>query len=211
VQDLTFLDYRDSGMAGTEDNAHPQSLYQAGKGDLTGKVVEAVRQIKPQVVLTFDANGGYGHPDHIAMHHAAVEAFHAAGDPTKFPDQLAAGLAPHQPNKLYYFVFPQSMVTAISEAMKAPSIEMPDDFQEMGVPDDQVTTLVDVSGYARQKEQAARCHRTQLSTAENSDPFAWLPEPVKTRYLSREFLVRAVPPITRTGEAPEDDLFAGLA
>jgi mycothiol S-conjugate amidase len=95
---LTFLDYRDSGMAGSEDNKHSQSLVNAPLEKVTAELVAHMRRRKPQVVITFDSVGGYHHPDHIAIHKATTEAFHAAGDASRFPK---AGKA-FSPEKLYY-------------------------------------------------------------------------------------------------------------
>ena len=72
-----------------------------------------VRRLRPRLVITFDPNGGYGHPDHVAAHKAAVEAFSAAADPSRYPEQLIRGLQPHRPEALYYEVFPRSAVRAI--------------------------------------------------------------------------------------------------
>ena len=81
--------YRDSGMAGTPDNEHPRALCRADRHELVGHIVKIIRQARPQVLLTFDPNGGYGHPDHIAIHHASREAFFAADIGSMFPEQLS--------------------------------------------------------------------------------------------------------------------------
>jgi N-acetyl-1-D-myo-inositol-2-amino-2-deoxy-alpha-D-glucopyranoside deacetylase/mycothiol S-conjugate amidase len=95
---VTLLGYRDSGMAGSADNKHPNSLVSAPLEQVSEKIVAEIRRLKPQIVLTFDPVGGYHHPDHIAVHNATVEAFHAAGSKDQFPK---AG-PPFQPEKLYY-------------------------------------------------------------------------------------------------------------
>src|SRR3990172_1020621 len=100
---VTFLGYRDSGMAGSADNKHPNSLASAPLGQVTEKIVKGIRRLKPQIVLTFDPVGGYHHPDHIAIHKATVRAFHAAGDSEQFPGEGP----PYQPEKLYYHIFPR--------------------------------------------------------------------------------------------------------
>jgi LmbE family N-acetylglucosaminyl deacetylase len=73
---------------------------------LVGQVVRVVREFRPEVVVSFGPDGGYGHPDHITVSAAATEACKRAGDPGCYPSQLAAGLAPHQPARLYYSHFP---------------------------------------------------------------------------------------------------------
>ena len=75
------LGYRDSGMAGTPDNDHPASFNQASLDEATGKLVAIVRQERPDVLVTYDDNGFYGHPDHIKAHQITVAAFDAAADP----------------------------------------------------------------------------------------------------------------------------------
>ncbi len=95
-----FLGYRDSGMPGTPDNLHPNAFMRVPLERVTGQLVALIRALRPQVVLTFNSYGGYGHPDHIHIHHATHAAFVAAGDPARYPEQIAAGLAPWQPSKL---------------------------------------------------------------------------------------------------------------
>ncbi|MFQ5931742.1 MAG: PIG-L family deacetylase, partial [Nitrospiraceae bacterium] len=74
---LRVLDYRDSGMVGTPDNEHPRALAQANQEQVVEAVSDYMRRVEPQVVITHDPQGGYGHPDHIAIHKATVEAYHA--------------------------------------------------------------------------------------------------------------------------------------
>src|SRR5919197_4570411 len=97
------LGYRDSGMAGTADNTHPASLAQADLASVVEQVAHVMREERPQVVITYDERGGYGHPDHVRAHQVAVAAFEAAGDEHRFP---TAGPA-WAPKKLYYTVFPR--------------------------------------------------------------------------------------------------------
>jgi LmbE family N-acetylglucosaminyl deacetylase len=101
LEQVSFLDYRDSGMAGTEDNEHPRALAQAPVDEVVATLVGYIRRLRPQVVITFDPEGGYGHPDHIAVNRATVKAYDAAADPQLFPE---AGSA-FQPQKLYFSTF----------------------------------------------------------------------------------------------------------
>lgn len=101
-----FLEYRDSGMPGTQDNDHPKALVRAPVDEVASKITCHIREIRPDVVITFDPVGGYHHPDHIAIHKATVRAFYAAGDPQSFPN----GREPFQPAKLYFNVFPRGFV-----------------------------------------------------------------------------------------------------
>lgn len=95
------FNYRDSGMRGSPDNDHPNALIRADHHELVGRIVAVIREVRPQVVVTFDPYGVYGHPDHIAMYEATVAAYHAAGDANCYPEQLADGLEPHAPQRLY--------------------------------------------------------------------------------------------------------------
>jgi N-acetyl-1-D-myo-inositol-2-amino-2-deoxy-alpha-D-glucopyranoside deacetylase len=99
VKQLHFLNYRDSGMPGSEANEHPKALAAQPIDKVAGEVAYLIRQVKPDVVVTFDPIGGYRHPDHIAIQQATVKAFALAGDGS-FVDP--AGLPPFQPEKLYF-------------------------------------------------------------------------------------------------------------
>ena len=210
VSQLFMLDYRDSGMAGSPENEHPLALCQAVQVELVGKVVEIIRKTRPQVVVTFDPRGGYGHPDHIKIHHAAREAFSSAGDNSKYRQQLADSLAPHISDKLYYCVFPRSLARAFQDALIAANIES--DFKDMdladfGTPDAEITTVIDVSKYAAKKEKAALAHHTQVG---DEAFFPWMPEALKLQFLSTEHLVRAEPPFDPDHHVLDTDLFAGI-
>jgi len=100
------LGYRDSGMPGSEDNNHPDALTSAPVEVVAGRVVKYIRELKPEVIITSDPIGGYRHPDHIAMHNAAVMAFRSAGDANAYPE---AG-EPYSPQKLYFVVMPRKLL-----------------------------------------------------------------------------------------------------
>jgi N-acetyl-1-D-myo-inositol-2-amino-2-deoxy-alpha-D-glucopyranoside deacetylase len=100
------LGYRDSGMAGSDDNKNPLAFVNAPVEEAAGRVVKVIRELEPQVIITSDPVGGYRHPDHIAVHKATLRAYEAAGDPQQYP---GAGLA-FMPQKLYYNVFPHGLL-----------------------------------------------------------------------------------------------------
>jgi LmbE family N-acetylglucosaminyl deacetylase len=100
------LNYKDSGMMSDTLKDDPACLWQADHDDLTRRVVEVIRDIKPQVVITFNKYGGYGHPDHIKIMRATEDAFHKAGDPT----YITAGQQPYAPQKLYYTSIPSFFI-----------------------------------------------------------------------------------------------------
>jgi len=106
LADVIHLGYRDSGMPGSADNKHQEALATAPLEQVTGRVVKVIREFKPEVVITFDPIGGYRHPDHIAIHNAVVQAFHAAGNSEQYPE---AGSV-FQPQKLYFSVFSRRLL-----------------------------------------------------------------------------------------------------
>jgi N-acetyl-1-D-myo-inositol-2-amino-2-deoxy-alpha-D-glucopyranoside deacetylase len=110
---LYFLGYRDSGMQGSEDNKHPDSLVRASLEEVSKRVVKIIRELKPDVVITHDEGGGYGHPDHIATHNAVVKAFQVAGDSTQYSDLGPA----FQPSKLYFGIFPHGLLKLMVKLM----------------------------------------------------------------------------------------------
>ncbi len=202
MSELSFLDYHDGRLA------------EADPDEATGRIVRQMRRHRPQVVVTFDANGGYGHRDHIAVHHLTNAAFARSGDPMAFPEQLAEGLAPHAPQKLYYVAFPRAALQSLWDyALR----EQPDlqpfgavatiPMSEMGNDDADVTTVIplDDALYAV-REAMMQAHRTQMSP---SGPFAHVPPEVMRVVWGRNYFVRAVPPAS-PGEASEDDLFVGV-
>ena len=99
IRELHILNYRDSGMPGSEANHHPKALAAQPLEKVAGELAHLIRQIKPDVVVTFDPIGGYRHPDHIAIHQATVRAFDLTGD-GNFLD--AEGLPSFKPEKLYF-------------------------------------------------------------------------------------------------------------
>jgi LmbE family N-acetylglucosaminyl deacetylase len=103
IKDVFFLGYRDSGMPGTEENKHPNAQINHSIEEVAGKVVRYIRELKPDIVLTFDPIGGYKHPDHIHIQKAATLAFEKADDASFHPE---AG-SPFKPRALYYQVFPR--------------------------------------------------------------------------------------------------------
>jgi N-acetyl-1-D-myo-inositol-2-amino-2-deoxy-alpha-D-glucopyranoside deacetylase/mycothiol S-conjugate amidase len=106
LKDLIYLGYRDSGMPGAPENKHPNALVNAPMNEVVEKIVKVIRELHPEVVITFDPIGGYRHPDHIAIHNAAVKAFSAAADPSQYPKTGPA----FQPSKLYFGVFPHRLM-----------------------------------------------------------------------------------------------------
>ena len=151
ITDVRFLGYRDSGMDGTDDNDHPDSLLQAEPGRVVAQVVQVIRETRPDVVLTHDPTGGYGHPDHITIHNHVTQAFSLAADPGYQPDPDAAS-SPWQPRLLYWVCFPRSnfrrMVAAYDAGRGHHARPLPARrVDTIGTPDELVTTVVNVAAY----------------------------------------------------------------
>jgi LmbE family N-acetylglucosaminyl deacetylase len=192
VADVRFLEFRDSGMAGTPENADPRALHNAPAHDVIGPLVAAIRERRPDIVCTWDESGGYGHPDHVAVHHHATAAFHAAADANKFPDAGPAWATP----KLFYTSIPIEEFGRVMEEMRKQGIPMPD----VGEDGDQLSALrrvpanciIDVAAFYEPKMRAMLSHKTQITP---DDPFMRLPEDIRRDFFGREFFHRAHPPL----------------
>jgi LmbE family N-acetylglucosaminyl deacetylase len=192
------LDYQDSGMAGSPANEHPRALVQADPDVLAGQVADWMRRLQPQVVLTFDPYGAYGHPDHIAMHRATVAAY----------ERLAEK---ERPQKLYFTATMQTMLKWTVWLMPLFGL----DPRAVGKNEDidlraaldhalPITTKIDVAPYYEAKRKAAACHQSQLS---GPGPF-WerLPQWLVRHFQSTETYHRARPPFQQD-EQTERDFF----
>jgi len=217
VTNVFFLDYRDSGMAGTPENNDPRCLYRADRAKVIGEVVRIIRLVRPAVVITFEPNGGYGHPDHITIHQVTTAAFSAAGDPTQYPEHRAEGLSPWRPQRLYYTALPRRFFQAMAERLKAQGVDTSrfalgnrgQGLETWGMPDEWITAHIDVSSVVDAKYAAIACHRTQLNP---KGPFGLLmsmPRRVWAEPLSHEFFIRAQP-APQPGVV-DTDLFSGLS
>jgi LmbE family N-acetylglucosaminyl deacetylase len=113
LKEVYFLGYRDSGMPGMEANQHPDAQINHSLDEVAGRVVKYIRDLKADLVLTFDPIGGYRHPDHIHIHQATVLAFEHAADESFHPE---AG-SPHQPGALYFHLFPRRALRLITRLM----------------------------------------------------------------------------------------------
>jgi N-acetyl-1-D-myo-inositol-2-amino-2-deoxy-alpha-D-glucopyranoside deacetylase len=206
VKEVIFLGYRDSGMAGTPENADPRAFINAPADQVVPQLVGIIRRVQPQVVVTFEPNGGYGHPDHIAIHRHTVSAFHAAADPTLYPEQGAAWRA----QRLFYTAIPRSFFLQMRDEMIALGMDTSEfrrfeDGGDGGWSDDQITATLEVSDTVEAKWEALNCHRTQFGPG---NLFRRLPEDIVKELMSHEHFALAWP-------KPEPDLrlpglFAGL-
>lgn len=233
VTEWENLGYRDSDMMGRVGNLDARAFWQADLDDAARRLTWLVRTHRPHVMTTYNDFGGYGHPDHIRTHDVSIRAFDRAGDAGWYPEQLAAehggtgpaesngGLAPWAPLKLYEQAIPASVRTAMTERLEAlgepsfwsePADATPEQLEEfrarmarMLVPDEAITTWVDVSEVLDWKWAAIGRHVTQMSP-ENPflrfGPDAWREFWTKEAFILREARIPTNP--------PESDLFAGL-
>ena len=209
ISELRRLGFRDSGMAGTEANNHPDSFHRALFHEAVKRLVAIMREFRPQVVATYDPFGSYGHPDHIQAHRVTLAAFEAAGESRCFPE---LALEAWQPAKLYYIVSPRSAMVRGFKAMKERGMPGPWDnpemnMESMGTPDHLITTRVDVRDHMDQKLRAFQAHKTQLAP----DGFMFtLPEEERRQFFGYEYFQLANrAPASRIGDF-EQDVFEGL-
>lgn len=204
VTDVSFLDYRDGHLA------------EADPDEVVRKVVYHLRRFRPDVVVTFAANGGYGHPDHMAIHRATLAAISAAADASAFAEQLQGELRPHRVRKVYYNAFVRErMMEMREEARKAGQDFLPGGnaatipLEEMGTPLADVTTFVqlDDADYAAKRASMA-AHATQMPA---DGPFASATPEQLRQFMGTEVFQLAPPPLSvGVYPRPESDLFAGL-
>ena len=204
-----LLGYRDSGMAGWNSNHDPQAFMNSNHEDVTGQLVHVIRRHRPDVVVTYDANGGYGHPDHIMVHHVTVASVEAAAMAERFPD----GGSPWQVRKVYYIAWSRSSVRRAIKVMKVmdffgrhtPLREPNFDPDALGCPDELITTRIDVRSVMRAKWAALFAHRSQMG---RQGMFVWFFQLVGRWLWPYETFrcVQSVMPVQR----PESDIFAGL-
>ncbi|WBB79323.1 N-acetyl-1-D-myo-inositol-2-amino-2-deoxy-alpha-D-glucopyranoside deacetylase [Micromonospora sp. WMMD882] len=206
VTDHRFLGgvgrYRDSGMMGLTTNEHPRAFWQADLDEAAGHLVEIMREVRPQVMITYDENGFYGHPDHIQAHRVAMRAAELA---------RAEGCAP---TKIYWTAMPISVleagITHFADASDNPFGGITDVTElPFGTPDARIAARIDATEQHAAKEAAMRAHATQIP------PDSWLYSIAGnfgSEFMGVEYFTLAVGE-KGPGRGPygwEDDLFAGL-
>ncbi len=159
-----FLDYRDSGMPGSDDNTHPRALFAQPLEEVAENIVCYIRDLKPDIVLTFDPIGGYRHPDHIAIHDATVMAFEHADD-ASFAPQTGA---PFKPGKLYFHTFSRSFLRVTVRLMRLFGQDPTKfgknkdiDVESLAKVDFPIHARINISTVLKKKEAAGRCHASQ--------------------------------------------------
>lgn len=203
VSHLWFLGYRDSGMPDTPANEHEQAFVKANAAEVIGKLVRIIREFCPQVVVTFDEFGGYGHPDHIAIYKYTVGAFHAAADRALYPEMGPAYAAA----KLYYMSYSRRQVLMMSEWIQDQAFDNVFknlDLEHTGFDDDQISVLLDVEPWQGEKKSSWDMHRSNVDSVL---PILRLPRELQRKWRSSEYFQLAT---SRVGsDTPgENNLFA---
>ena len=203
--------WRDSGMMGLPENDAPRAFWRADLAEATRYLVEVVREVRPQVLVTYDSNGGYGHPDHIQAHRVAMAAVDAAADPAYEPGLGAAWSVA----KVYWTVMPrthlQRGIDLLMEAGESSFFGVTSaDELPFAVPDELVTATIDGRAQLPAKMAALRAHASQVTA---DGPFFTMAEKVGEEAFGLEFfqLVRGEAGPADGPDGREDDLFAGLS
>ena len=198
--------YKDSGMMNSETSKDPECSWQAPREELARKVVEVIREVQPQVVITFNRYGGYGHPDHIAIQRATVDAFKLAGD-----SNYDTGQAAYQPQKLYYPASPrwplQWRIFRLRMRGENPrQMGRNKDIDVVKILEniEPVHVKINVLDYLEAWDDASNCHTSQLAGGLGRPPM-WL-----RRLAFREQGLTRVFPEPQENRVTENDLFAGV-
>lgn len=210
LTDVIYLNYRDSGMPGSPENKHPQALVVAPTEQVAKKIVKIFRELKPEVVVTSDPNGGYGHPDHIAIYKATIMAFDAVGDPQKYPE---AG-PPFQPQKLYFLVFRHTLFKIMVKVLQLLGRDIHHmgrnkdiDFAAFIEPEFPVYCTVRLKKRSVEtRNKASACHASQLRGGR--DRLDKLMGLLNFLFGQRDCFMQVYPPVK--GHLHEKDLFKGV-
>jgi LmbE family N-acetylglucosaminyl deacetylase len=191
ISDLELLGYHDSGMMGWPQNDAPHAFWNTPIAEAAGRLGELMKQYKPQVVVTYDENGFYGHPDHIQAHRITVAAVEATSIP----------------QKLYFPVIPLSAMGRFVEVLQSAGVEPPPeatDATDFGTPDELIAAVIDCSEFSEIKFRALEAHSSQT----DNSFFLNLGLGVFKQVFGVESFVRAHD--TTGSPIPENDLFAGI-
>ncbi|CAB4332537.1 MAG: N-acetyl-1-D-myo-inositol-2-amino-2-deoxy-alpha-D-glucopyranoside deacetylase [Actinobacteria bacterium] len=206
IKDFRFLGapnkkWRDSGMMGTEPNNRKDVFWQVDLDEAAQELVKIILEIKPQVMITYDEIGGYGHPDHIKAHLVAMRAAELAAD------------AGWQISKIYWNTMPRSVIQKGIDKMKEIGsdffgAESADDLP-FAKPDELVTSLISAPEYVDQKMAAMKAHETQISI---DGPFFALSNNLGLSIWGDEYytLVKGDKAAPFDADGRELDLFAGI-
>jgi len=195
VTDLELLGYHDSGMVEWDYKSRPNAFCNVPLADVAARIGGLIERYRPQVVVTYDPDGAYQHPDHVHASRAAIEAVTRTGIPAK----------------LYLAAMPISKWRELWAALKEAGVDVPGDDritpeeqQQMEAAEQRITTTVDIRPVLARKRAALLAHASQISESW----FSKIPPELGERVFGEESFIREM---DRTGAPlPEDDLFAGL-
>jgi N-acetyl-1-D-myo-inositol-2-amino-2-deoxy-alpha-D-glucopyranoside deacetylase len=197
VDRVELLGYRDSGMPGVPENEDPRSFHRAPLLQAAQRLVAILREERPQVVVTYGADGIYGHPDHVKAHEVTVAAL----------DLLDA--EGWRPAKAYFVALPRSALERLAEmARQSGAAGTADDGMARllrPVPDEEITTVVDVRPWIERKRLAFAAH---VSQNDPRSPFATMAASIYEAAFGTESYVLARGALDE--RQPETDLFAGI-
>jgi LmbE family N-acetylglucosaminyl deacetylase len=220
---IHHLGYRDSGMIGAADNEHNESLHAAPLDEVADRIISYIQELKPDVIITHDQFGGYGHPDHIKLHKATLRAYEKLYGiqltPMKDGRMVAAQSAGSgsqtspsamaQPPRLYFSIFPKSLVKF---GVKILPLFRQDphkfgrnkdiDLAQIAEWDVPLTTRIDTKDTVEIKQRASNCHASQQPPAQAS----LIVRMMFRRAQGTEYFARAYPPASK-GERIETNLF----
>ena len=196
VTHLELLGYHDSGMPEWEYKDRPDAFCNIPVADVAARIGALIEQYRPQVVVTYDPDGLYQHPDHVHAARTAAAAVAATGIPAKF----------------YLTAMRRSDWQELWEALRAAGVELPDDdwtltpdeLRRAAETESRISTNVDITPVLERKRAALLSHRSQI----DDSWFAKIPEDIAAKVFGRESFIRASD--TTGAPVPEDDLFAGL-
>lgn len=193
VHDVRFLDYRDSGMDGTPENDDPRALVQAEPMQVAMELTAVMQEVNPDVIVTWDRSGGYGHPDHVRVHETVTDAFDSY--------VMRSGKSA----RLYYMALPVHLFAEMAAELRAEGVdwgneEIRDSIMRLERPP--VTTAIDVTAYVEAKRRAIACHRSQFPP---ESPWDKVSEGLRARMFGTEYYSRVVPPWNE-GEPVEQSL-----
>ena len=190
ISDVELLGYSDSGMVGWAANERPEAFANIPLEESAGRLAELMERYRPDVVVTYDENGNYGHPDHIQANRITVAAIEKTGIPAKF----------------YYTAIARGAALDLFAYLRETGVDLGgfEPSEDFGTPDELITTVVDVSSHVVGKRKALEAHASQ---GENIFMLR-MPEEGQQRMFGRESFIRQFSKVPVPDL--EDDLFAGL-
>lgn len=201
VAELHLLGYRDSGMAGTPSNQHPEAFCNADLDEAGARLARIIRRLRPRVVVTEQEGGSYGHPDHIQCHRVTMRAWELCADPAALPDALP----PWRPERLYTMIHVFDGWDKVERMMKAEGldtafIERRREHASRSKRPEDATAAVDVRDFTHIQRQALLCHRTQVRP---NSHWMQMPDHIRREAFSTAYLVR-IYPAPQPGERETD-------